>query len=418
MTDFSGFYKLTVAERQRRVKEHAALTDAELAILSDTGALKLELADRMIENVIGAVHLPLGLATNFRINGKDLVIPMALEEPSVIAAACRAAKLALPEGFRAEADNPVMIGQVQLVGVPDLDQAIKNLDRNRAEIIRIADEYMKPHAKWGGKVLDFRARVLNSEVKQMLLVEFDINVSDAMGANMVNTTLEGVAPTLAVLTEGNVRLRIITNLATKRKVRASAVWKKGVIGEETIEGILDGYELAKADIYRCSTHNKGVMNGIDAVAMATCNDWRAVEAGAHTFAAMGSYHPLTRYEKTAKGDLAGSIELPMAVATIGGGVNSSPTARIALKIAGIRTSRELAMAMACVGLANNFAALAALSTVGIQSGHMKLHAKNVAVIAGAETPEEIDAVAAELAEQKDFSSENAKRILDRMRSGK
>jgi len=418
MTDFSGFYKLPMAERQKKVKEHAALTDEEMAVLDDTGALKREMADRMIENVIGAVHLPLGVATNFRINGKEMLIPMALEEPSVVAAASRAAKMALPEGFKADADSPVMTGQVQLVDLPDMDQAIRNLEKNKAEVLRIADEYMKPHAKWGGKVLDMRARPLNGGRRKMLLVEFDVNVSDAMGANMVNTTLEGVAPTLAALTDGKIRLRIITNLATKRKVRASAVWKKGVIGEEAIEGVLDGYELAKEDIYRCSTHNKGIMNGIDAVAMATGNDWRAVEAGAHAFAAMGTYHPLTRYEKTAKGDLMGSIELPLAVATIGGAVNSSPTARIALKVMGVKGSRELAMGMACVGLANNLAALAALSTVGIQSGHMKLHARNIAVIAGAETPEEIDAVAAELAKMKDFSSETAKKVLDDIRFGK
>jgi hydroxymethylglutaryl-CoA reductase len=277
---------------------------------------------------------------------------------------------------------------------------------------------MKPHERWGGKVLDFHARALDSGRGAMLLVEFDINVSDAMGANMVNTTLEGVAPTLATLTGGSLCLRIITNLAVKRKVRASALWKKGAVGEDTIEGILNGYELAKADIYRCATHNKGIMNGIDAVVLATGNDWRAVEAGAHAYASMGEYHPLTRYEKNEKGDLLGSIELPMAVATVGGAVNSSPTAKIALKIAGIKTSQELAMACACVGLANNFAALAALSTVGIQAGHMKLHAKNVAVIAGAQTPEEIDAVAAELAEKKNFGSDFAKEVLDRIRKAK
>ncbi len=418
MQDFSGFYKLTIAERQKRIAQHAGLTKEELDTLSSTGALKPELADRMVENVVGAVHLPLGVATNFRINGKDMVIPMALEEPSVIAAACRAAKLCLPDGFRAEADESVMTGQVQLMDVPDMEQALKNLEKNRHEILKIAAEYMKPHERWGGKALDFRARTLKTDRGDILLVEFDINVSDAMGANMVNTTLEGVAPTLAALTGAKIRLRIITNLALKRKVRASAMWKKGAVGEDAIEGILDGYELAKADIYRCATHNKGIMNGIDAVVIATGNDWRAVEAGAHAFASMGSYHPLTRYEKTQKGDLLGSIELPMAVATVGGAVNSSPTARIALKLAGIKTSRELAMACACVGLANNFAALAALSTVGIQAGHMKLHAKNVAVIAGASTPEEIDAVAAELAEKKNFGSDFAKEVLENMRSGK
>ena len=417
MADFSGFYKLPIAERQKRVKEHSGLTDAEAAALGDGGALRMELADRMVENVIGAVHLPLGLATNFRINGKDIVIPMALEEPSVIAAACKAAKQALPEGFRAEADDPVMTGQVQLVDVPDMEQALRNLKGNKPEILKIASEYMKPHARYGAGVVDFRARTLPGDERSMLLVEFDINVSDAMGANMVNTTLEGVAPTLATLTEGKVRLRIITNLAMKRRVRAYAVWKKDAIGADAVEGVLDGYEFAKADIYRCSTHNKGIMNGIDAVVLATGNDWRAVEAGAHAYAAMGGYHPLTRYERTDKGDLHGSIELPLAVATIGGAVNSSPTARAALKIMGAKTSRELAMACACVGLANNFAALAALSTVGIQSGHMKLHARNIAVIAGASTPEEIDTVAAELAEKKNFGSDFAKSVLERVRSG-
>jgi hydroxymethylglutaryl-CoA reductase len=416
MSDFSGFYKLTVAQRQKRIMEHAGLSEQEMAALNDMGALKSELADRMVENVIGAIHLPLGLATNFRINGKDMVIPMALEEPSVIAAACKAAKLCLPEGFKAEADEPVMTGQVQLMGVPDMELAIRNLGANRHEIMKIAAEYMKPHERWGGKALAFHTRTIRSERGDILLVEFDISVSDAMGANMVNTTLEGVAPTLATLTGGRVCLRIITNLAVKRKVRASAVWKADSIGKDAVEGILDGYELARADIYRCSTHNKGIMNGIDAVVLATGNDWRAVEAGAHAYAAMGEYHPLTRYEKTEKGDLLGSIELPMAVATVGGAVNSSPTAKIALKIAGIKTSRELAMACACVGLANNFSALAALSTVGIQAGHMKLHAKNVAVIAGAQTPEEIDAVAAELAEKKNFGSDFAKQVLERMRS--
>jgi hydroxymethylglutaryl-CoA reductase len=418
MVDFSGFYKLSMSERQKKIKESASLTEEEISVIGDTGALKPEMADRMVENVIGAIHLPLGIATNFRINGKETTIPMALEEPSVIAGACRAAKLTLPEGFKAEADEPVMMGQVQLVGVADIEQALKNLAQNKAEILHISNEFMKPHSKWGGRVLDFKVRPIISEKGNMLLVEFDVNVSDAMGANMVNTTLEGIAPTLATLSEGKIRLRIISNLATKRKVRASAIWKKDVLDNETIDGILDGYELARQDIYRCSTHNKGIMNGIDAVALATGNDWRAIEAGAHAFAAIGSYHPLTRYDRTEKGDLHGSIELPLAVATIGGAVNSSPTAKIALKIMGVKTSKELAMAMACVGLANNFAALAALSTTGIQSGHMKLHARNIAVIAGAISPEEIDAVASILVQNKNFGSDHAKTVLEKIRSGK
>lgn len=412
--DFSGFYKLPIEERQKKVKGHSGLSDEEIALLGDSGALKPEIADRMIENVIGAIHLPLGVATNFTINGKEMLIPMAVEEPSIIAGASRAAKQTLPQGFKAEADDPVMIGQVQVVDIPDIEQAKKNLGDNKTEIMDIASEYMRPHERWGAGVVDFSLKPLLTNHK-MLILEFFINVSDAMGANMVNTTLEGVSPTIATLTEGKVRLRIISNLATRRLARASAVWRADVIGENTVEGVIEGYEFAKADIYRCATHNKGIMNGIDAVLLATGNDWRAVEAGAHAYASMGEYHPLTSFEKTEKGDLLGRIELPMAVATVGGAVNSSPTAKTALKIMGVKTSKELAMACACAGLANNFAALSALATVGIQAGHMKLHARNIAVIAGAKTTEEIDAVAAELAKQKNFSSVFAKEILDKIR---
>ncbi|MBU0591392.1 hydroxymethylglutaryl-CoA reductase, degradative [Candidatus Micrarchaeota archaeon] len=411
MEELSGFYKLSAEERLKKIKKIANLTDDEAQIISDTGALKLELADRMVENVIGAIHLPLGIATNFVINGKEFLIPMALEEPSVIAAACKAAKQTLPQGFKADADSPVMIGQIQVVDIPDIGRAKKELEQKRSEIMKLAEKCLEPHAKWGIKPLGFNVR----ELSDMLLVEFDVNVSDAMGANMVNSTLEGVAPAIEEYTGGKVRLRILTNLAVKRKARATAVWKKEVVGEDVIAGVLDGYKLAKSDIYRCATHNKGIMNGIDAVMLATGNDWRAVEAGAHAFAAMNGYKPLTHYEKNKNGDLVGTIEMPLVSATVGGAVNTSPTAKITLKISGVKSSAELAMAAVCVGLANNFAALAALSTVGIQKGHMKLHAKNIAVLVGAKTPEEIDAVANELDKLNDFSSENAKKILDRLR---
>ena len=417
MGDFSGFFKLSIEDRQKRVQEHAGLSDEEIMILNKTGALAPELADRMIENVIGAIHLPLGLATNFRINGKDHVIPMATEEPSVVAAACKAAKQCLPEGFSADADEPIMIGQVQIVNIQDIEKARKNLDLNKSEILEIARQFMLPHEKWGAGVVDFHTRPLRINSKEMLIVEFYINVSDAMGANMVNTTLEGIAPTLETLTEGKVRLRIISNLATRRMVRAQAIWKKEMIGEEVIEGVIEGYDFAKADIYRCSTHNKGIMNGLDAVVIATGNDWRAVEAGAHTYASLGEYKPLTTYEKTENGDLLGRIELPLAVATVGGAINSSKTAKIALKIMQVHSSKELAQVCACVGLANNFAALAALSTIGIQSGHMKLHARNIAVIAGAVTTDEIDKVAKQLADDKNYSADHAKSILEKIKQG-
>ena len=415
MTDFGGFYKLGIDERLKRLKEAANLSDEEAAVLTNSGALELAKADKIVENVIGAIHLPLGLATNFVINGKQVLIPMAVEEPSVIAAASRGAKQALPAGFKADADESIMIGQIQIVGIKDTEQALKNIELNRKKIIEKASEGMKMHERFGCGVRGFKARHIETDRGDMIIVDFHIAVGDAQGANMINTTLEGVAPTLESITGGKVRLRIISNLAVFRKARASAIWKKDVIGEEAIEGVLDGYEFAKNDIYRCSTHNKGIMNGIDAVALATGNDWRSVEAGAHSFAAMGAYHPLTSYHKNEKGDLAGSIELPLAVATVGPAMNTSPTAKIALKILGAKSSKELAMAMACVGLSNNFAALSALSTEGIQKGHMKLHARNIAIYAGAETPDEIEKVADELAARKNFDIEYAKTCLKKVR---
>jgi hydroxymethylglutaryl-CoA reductase len=414
--DFSGFYKLSVEERLAKVKAAANLADEEAKALLDTGALTIDRADKMVENVFGAMHLPIGLATNFVINGKETLIPMAVEEASVIAAACKAAKQTLPEGFKADADQPIMVGQVQVVSVPDAKIALKNISLNKREVMKAASGFMKPHERYGCGVRDFNAKALKTDRGEMIVVDFLIAVGDAQGANMVNTTLEGVAPAIAILCgEGaKARLRIVSNLATERKARASAVWRKDVIGEEAIEGILDAYEFAKADVYRCSTHNKGIMNGIDAVAIATGNDWRSVEAGAHTFAALGGYHPLTKFHKNGKGDLIGSIELPLAVAIVGPAVNGSPTAKIALKVMGVKSSRELAMAMACVGLANNIAALAALSTTGIQQGHMKLHARSIAIYAGA-TAEEAEKVAEILSKEKNFNLDYAKEVLAKVR---
>jgi hydroxymethylglutaryl-CoA reductase len=414
--DFSGFYKLSVEERLAKVKAAADLTDEEARTLLETGALGKERADKMVENVFGAIHLPLGLATNFVINKREFLIPMAVEEASVIAAACKGAKQTLPEGFKADTDLPVMIGQIQIVGVSDTKTALKNISLNKKEIMNAAKEFMKPHEKYGCGVKDFKAESLKTERGVFVVVDFFILVGDAQGANMVNTTLEGVAPMIEKLCEkgAKTRLRIVSNLATERKARASAVWKKEVVGEEVIEGVLDAYSFAEADVYRCSTHNKGIMNGIDAVALATGNDWRSVEAGAHSFAALDGYHPLTEFHKDKDGDLAGSIELPLAVAIVGPAVNGSPTAKIALKIMGVKSSRELAMCMACVGLANNFSALAALSTSGIQEGHMKLHARSIAIYAGA-GPDEVEKVADILAKEKNFNIDYAKEMLVKIR---
>lgn len=413
--ELSGFYKLSVKERVAKIKEIAGLSEEEVKALTNTGALSLDIADRMVENVIGAGHLPIGIATNFKINGKDVLVPMQVEEPSVIAAASNAAKLTLPDGFAAKSDEPVMVGQVQLMRVKDTDDVVKKIQKEKKKIISAASEFAKQIERYGGGVRDVYAKAFRTERGAMVVVYFDVDVRDAMGANTINTILEGVSPQLQNYAHGECRLRILSNLAVKRKAHAEAIWKKERIGDEAVEGVLDAYEFAKVDIFRTATHNKGVMNGIDAIALATGQDWRAVEAGAHAYAAMNGYVPLTHYEKNKNGDLIGRIELPLAVGTVGGAINTSPTAKICLKILNVKSAKELAMVMACVGLANNFAAMKALSTEGIQKGHMKLHARNLAIIAGAKTPEEIDAVADALAEKKEYSVEAAKRVLEQIR---
>ncbi|MBI5047049.1 hydroxymethylglutaryl-CoA reductase, degradative, partial [Candidatus Micrarchaeota archaeon] len=363
------------------------------------------------------IHLPIGVATNFVINGKEFLVPMALEEPSVIAAASKAAKQTLPEGFHAEADESIMIGQMQIVGVKG-NEAAKKISAKKKEILSLAKEKMKPHEKYGCGVRDFETKILKTDRGEMLIIEFHVAVGDAQGANMINTLLEALAPKIEGIVHGIVRLRILSNLATKRRVRVKATWNKEVVGDAVVEGVLDAYEFAKNDIYRCATHNKGIMNGIDAVVLATGNDWRSTEAGAHAYAATKNpkegYSTLTKFSKNKNGDLVGEIEIPLALGIVGPAVNSSPTAKIALKIANVNSSRELAMVAASVGLANNFAALAALSTVGIQQGHMKLHARSVAMYAGA-TNDEIDKVADILTSEKNFNAEFAREVLTKVR---
>jgi len=410
----SGFYKLSREERIERIKKHAKLTDDEVKMITNGGSLSDERADKMVENVFGAVHLPMGVATNFKVNGKEYVVPMAIEEASVIAAASRAAKQTLPDGFKANADSPVMVGQILLTNIEDVEQAMKNIDVNKKHILETGGSFLKHVEVYGCGLKDFKAKILETDRGKMIVVNFFINVGDAQGANMVNSTLEGVAPTLEKIANGTARVKIVSNLATERLANATAVWKKEIVGEKVIEAVLDGYEFAKTDIYRCSTHNKGIMNGVDAVAMAVGNDWRSVEAGAHTYAAMGKYEPLTKYYKNENGDLVGSIDIPLALATAGPAMNSNPTATIALKILGASGSKELAMVIACVGLANNFAALSALGTVGIQSGHMKLHARSIASQVGA-VGEEVDKVAEVLAKEKNFQIEYAQEVLARFR---
>ncbi len=413
-----GFREMDPEARLKVVKEFADLSEEEVEILKNTGSLELDLANRMIENVIGATHLPLGIATNFLINGKDYLIPMAIEEPSVVAAASNAARMArLKYGFKASADEPIMIGQIQVVGAKDPVRAKENILENKARILAEANERDPVLTKLGGGAKDVEARVIDTSTGTMLIVHLLVDVRDAMGANAVNTMCEAVAPTIEKLTEGKVYLRIISNLAVYRMARAEATFPKEALGgKEVVDGIIHAYAFAAADPYRCATHNKGIMNGIIAVALATSNDTRALEAGAHAYAAVKGYKPLTVWEVDENGDLRGRIELPIAVGIVGGTAAIHPVAKVCRKILGVKTARELAEVMAAVGLAQNLAALRALAAEGIQRGHMKLHARSVAAAAGAEG-ELIDRVAARMVEERCIRLDRAKEILAELRAG-
>ncbi|MDP6612625.1 MAG: hydroxymethylglutaryl-CoA reductase, degradative [Candidatus Hydrothermarchaeota archaeon] len=413
----SGFYKLSPEERLRVVKEFSGLRGEETTTLNNTGALGMGLANRMIENVIGGFTLPLGVATNFRINSRDYLIPMTLEEPSVVAAASNVAKMARAKGgFTASATESRMIGQVQLVDVANLAKAGKKIIASKNAILGLANEQDPVLGKFGGGAMDLEVRELDTRAGKMLVVHLIVDCRDAMGANAVNTMAEAIAPRLESLSGGRALLRIISNLAVHRLVRVKAVFAKDVIGgEEVVDAVLKAYAFAEADEYRCATHNKGIMNGIIAVALATGNDTRALEAGAHAYAALnGSYIPLTRYERNIEGDLVGEIELPLAVGLVGGATTVHPAAKACVKILGVKTAPELAQVMASVGLAQNFAALRALATEGIQRGHMSLHARNIAVMAGAEGAL-VDRVAERLVAEKKIRVDRAKEILAGLR---
>jgi hydroxymethylglutaryl-CoA reductase len=412
----SGFHKLDISRRLKILKKFANLNECDLKLLRSSSALSLEIADMMAENVVGTTQLPLGLGMNFLINGRDYMIPMALEEPSVIAAASHAAKLARPTGgFVASSDEPLMIGQIQLTEIKKLKRARKNILKNKDRIREVANRQDSTIVAIGGGVKDVDARIIKTKNGKMLIVHLIVDVRDAMGANIVNTMCEAVSPLLRELTDGKIGLRIVSNLASKRMARSMAVWSKNIIGEDAVDGILRAYAFAEADPYRCATHNKGMMNGIDAVLIATGNDFRAVEAGAHAYASNsgGKYHSLTRYKKDKDGDLVGSIELPLAAGIVGGATKTHPIAKISLKILGVRSSQELACVIASVGLAQNFAALRALAEEGIQRGHMELHANNIAIIAGAKG-RMIERISKKLVEEKNISVSRAKEILKKI----
>jgi hydroxymethylglutaryl-CoA reductase len=413
-SEVSGFYKLKPKERVQIVKEFAGLTDEEVKLLQSTGSLGLGLADRMIENVVGAIPIPLGIAVNFLINGKDYLIPMAIEEPSVVAAASYAAKMTrVKGGFFTSSTEPVMIGQIQTVGVRDPYLARMMILAAKEEILQKANEQDPMLVSVGGGAKDLEVKVIHGSTDPMVITELLVDCRDAMGANAVNTMAEAVAPLIEKMTHGRVYLRIISNLATKRLARAwTVVAKEAVGGEEVVDGIVEAYAFAAADPYRAATHNKGILNGIIGVVIATCNDHRAVEAGAHAYAARsGYYNPLTVWEKNRDGDLVGSIELPMAVGIIGGATKVHPIARIALKILGVKTATELGEVMAAVGLAQNLGALRALAHEGIQRGHMSLHARNVAIMAGA-SGELIDLIVERMVKERKVRLDRAKVLLE------
>lgn len=412
-SELSGFYNLTPQERMKIVREFANLDENDARSISSMSGLQLEVANRMIENVIGAMSLPLGIATNFLINGKDYLIPMAIEEPSVVAAASNAAKMTRKHGgFKTSNTGMVMIGQIQTVRVPTPQKARIDIIAHKDELLKQANEQDPKLVSLGGGAKDLEVRVIDTPRGQMVITQLIVDCKDAMGANAVNTMAEAIAPTIEKITGGKVFLRIISNLATKRLARSSAVFdQESLGGEEVVEGILDAYAFAASDPFRCATHNKGIMNGIVATALATGQDTRALEAGAHAFAAVtGRYLPLTAYEKDERGNIVGTIEMPIAVGLVGGAGAVHPVAKACLKILGVKSSLEFAEVIASVGLAQNLAALRALASEGIQAGHMKLHARNIAASAGA-NGELVDLVAEKMIHDRKIRFDYAQEIL-------
>lgn len=414
------FYDLTLSERRQKVAEAAAeLTVDELLNAWSQGGLSAEAADHMIENVIGLYSLPLGIALNFIVNGREVLVPMAIEEPSVVAGASFMAKLARAGGgFFATADEPRMIGQIQILHLADPATARLKIYERKAELLAEADEVDPILKRLGGGARDLQVRlILDSPIGPFLVVHLIYDVRDAMGANAVNTACERLAPRLEQISGGKVHLRILSNLADQRLARARVSIPAEVLafdtysGEEVRDGIIAAWAFAAADPYRAATHNKGIMNGVDAVVIATGNDWRAVEAGAHAYAARsGRYTSLSTWGKDEQGNLVGTLEMPLAVGIVGGATKVHPAARAAIKLMGVKTAAELAEIIVSVGLAQNLAALRALATEGIQRGHMSLHARQVAIAAGA-TGDLIEKIAARMVAEKTIRIDRAEALL-------
>ncbi len=425
MTDSTHqkFYELNLADRLAQLSRESGVPLEELKVLSGVGGLNTDQADHMVENAVGVFSLPLGVAQNFLVNGREVLVPMAVEEPSVIAGASFMAKLArLGGGFKAESSAPEMIGQLQVLDVTDLEGARSRLEEHRGELLNMASAVDPVLVRFGGGARDLQIRLIEqSEIGPFLVMHLILDVRDAMGANAINTALERIAPRVAEISGGRVHLRILSNLADRRLAHATctipleALAFEGYSSEKVRDGILEAWAFAEADPYRAATHNKGIMNGVDAVVLASGNDWRAVEAGAHAYAARsGRYTSLSTWSKDAQGNLCGLLEMPMAVGIVGGATRVHPAAQVGLKLMKVTTAAELAEIIVSVGLAQNLAALRALATEGIQRGHMGLHARQIAAAAGAKG-EEIEKLAQQLVLEKTIRAERAEEILKEWR---
>lgn len=415
-SSISKFFEKSRQERLDIVGNFANLSNEELEILqNDNGGISFDNADKMVENAIGTFSLPLGIATNFKINGKDYVVPMVIEEPSVIAAASKGAKVArIKGGFEVSADESFSIGQIQMLDV-DIPSAISKIKNTTNEIIQLANSKSNTLSKMNKGVKEISCKEINAPSGKMLIVELLIDVGDAMGANVTNTMCEAVSPLIEKITGGRALLRILSNYSTRRMVKAKAVFEKEAVGgEQVVDNIISAFEFADNDVYRAVTHNKGIMNGTIAVANAVGQDSRAIEAAANAYAAQtGKYRSLSKWSKDGEGNLVGILEIPLSVGIVGGIVNVHPVAKVCAKILGATSAQELACVMTATGLAQNYSAIRSLSTEGIQKGHMRLHARNLASAAGA-TPDQVDKIVQKMIEEKKISLDRAKELLEQI----
>ena len=412
-SSISKFFEKSRKDRLDIIGNFANLSEEELNILENVnGGISFDKADKMIENAIGTFSLPLGIATNFKINNKDYVVPMVIEEPSVIAAASKGAKVArIKGGFEVTADESYSIGQIQILNT-DTTVAIKKIEEQTNEILELANSKSNTLSKMNKGAKEVTCKEIDTPSGSMLIVELLIDVGDAMGANVTNTMCEAVSPLLEKITGGKALLRILSNYSTRRMVKAKAIFEKeSVGGEAVVDNIILAFEFADNDVYRAVTHNKGIMNGIISVANAVGQDSRAIEAAANAYAAIsGKYRSLSKWSKDADGNLVGILEIPLSVGIVGGIANVHPVAKICAKILNVESAQELACVMTATGLAQNYSAIRALSTEGIQKGHMRLHARNLAAAAGA-TPEQIDEIVEKMVQANSISLDKAKELL-------